>query len=270
MLVTAALLGADFSLATLVAVAGDVDVVAGVEQAVRAGLVTEEPDPVDHFSFTHALVRETLYERPIVSRRVRIHRALAEALEAAPLDVPPAELAHHYFVARQVGGAERRSAMRSERLSCQAAHAYEEAAAHYERALVALDLARPDDRVARADLLLALGRARWQASERGRASRSRSPPSWRATGAPNASLGRRSVPVGATTLPASPTRRTSRCSRRRSRRSSPTTAPFVPGCSPGSPSSWRSSSDRPGDLIAGEALAWRAGSASPPRWRPRS
>ena len=47
------------------------------------------------------------------------------------------------------------------------AHAYEDAAAHYERALVALELARPDDRVARADLLLALGRARWQASERG-------------------------------------------------------------------------------------------------------
>ncbi|MEZ0292780.1 MAG: AAA family ATPase, partial [Solirubrobacteraceae bacterium] len=167
-LITAAFLGADFSLATLMAVAGDVDVVAAVEHAVRAGLLTEEPDSVDRLSFTHALVRETLSERPIMSRRLRIHRALAEALEAAPLDVPPAQLAHHYFIAREVGGAAKALvyALRAADVALEA-HAYEDAAAHYERALVTLDLARPDDRVARADLLLALGRARWQASERG-------------------------------------------------------------------------------------------------------
>ena len=167
-LITAAFLGADFSLATLMAVAGDVDVVAAVEHAVRAGLLTEEPDSVDRLSFTHALVRETLSEQPIMSRRVRIHRALAHALEAAPLDVPPAQLAHHYFMAREVGGAEKALvyALKAADVALEA-HAYEDAAAHYERALVTLDLARPDDRVARADLLLALGRARWQASERG-------------------------------------------------------------------------------------------------------
>jgi DNA-binding SARP family transcriptional activator len=167
-LITAAFLGTEFSLATLIAVAGDVDVVAAVEHAVRAGLLVEEPDSVDRLSFAHALVRETLSEQPIMSRRLRIHHALAEALEAAPLDVPPAQLAHHYFLSREVGGAEKALvyALKAAFVALEA-HAYEDAAAHYERALVALDLARPDDRVARADLLLALGRARWQASERG-------------------------------------------------------------------------------------------------------
>ena len=167
-LITAAFLGAEFSLPMLIAVAGDVDVVAAVEQAVRAGLLTEEPDSVDRLSFTHALVRETLIEQPIVSRRLRIHRAIAEALEATPLDVPPAQLAHHYFMAREVGGAQKALvyALKAADVALEA-HAYEDAAAHYERALVTLDLTQPDDRVARADLLLALGRARWQASERG-------------------------------------------------------------------------------------------------------
>ena len=167
-LITAAFLGTDFSLATLMAVAGDVDVVAAVEQAVRAGLLIEEPDSVDRLSFAHALVRETLSEQPIMSRRLRIHHALAKALEAAPLDVPPAQLAHHYFVAREVGGAEKALVYGLEAAAVALeVHAYEDAAAQYERALVVLELARPDDRVARADLLLALGRARWQASERG-------------------------------------------------------------------------------------------------------
>jgi DNA-binding SARP family transcriptional activator len=167
-LITAAFLGTEFSLATLTAVAGDVDVIAAVEQGVRAGLLVEEPDAVDRFCFAHALVRETLTERPIMSRRLRIHRALAEALERAPLDVPAAQLAHHYFLAREVGSAEKALfyTLRAAEVALEA-HAYEDAAAQYERALVALGLARPDDPAARADLLLALGRARWQASERG-------------------------------------------------------------------------------------------------------
>ena len=168
LLITAAFLGSEFDMATLEAVAGDVDVVASVEAAVQAGLLVEEPDEADRFSFAHALVRETLYERPLMSRRLRIHRALAEALETAALDVPPAQLALHYFAAREVGGAEKALfySLRAAEVALEA-HAYEDAAAHYDRSLTALALARPDDVAARADLLLALGRARWQASERG-------------------------------------------------------------------------------------------------------
>jgi predicted ATPase len=96
---------------------------------------TEDPGEVDRFSFAHALVRETLYERPLVSRRLRLHLRVAEALEAAPFPVRPAELAHHYFQARRVGGAAK-AIVHSLKAAEDAlsVHAYEQAAEHFERA----------------------------------------------------------------------------------------------------------------------------------------
>jgi AAA ATPase-like protein len=169
-LMTAAFLGPDFRLDVLHAVAGDVDVVAAIEAGVRAGLVVEYPGEIERFCFAHALVRETLYERPVLVRRLRLHLAIAEMLELAPLDVHPSELAHHFFVARDVGGAEPAMAYSVQAAGAAGdAHAYEEAAAHYTRALTALDIARPNDAEARADLLVELGGARWQGSEPDRA-----------------------------------------------------------------------------------------------------
>ena len=169
-LTLAAVLGSDFRLAALQAVAGDQiqdDLLTSLEAAVAAHLILEDPGEVDRFSFTHALVRETLYERPIASRRVRLHRQVAVALEAAPLPVHPAELAHHYFQAREVGGAAKAIVYSLQAARArQAAHAYEDAAAHYERALTALELVNREDAGARCDVLLALGATRWQASER--------------------------------------------------------------------------------------------------------
>lgn len=168
-LTLAAALGTDFSLTTLQAVATDTeqdDLIDALEAAVRAGLIFEDPEQVDRFSFTHALVRETLYERPIASRRLRLHRRIAEALELSPLPVHPAELAHHYFQAREVGGAAKAMVFSLQAgEACQEAHAYEAAADHYERALSVLPLVGRDDAAARCDVLLALGTARWQASE---------------------------------------------------------------------------------------------------------
>jgi tetratricopeptide (TPR) repeat protein len=168
-LTLAAVLGSDFRLAALQAVALDQsqdEIIESLEAAVAARLVVEDPDEVDRFSFTHALVRQTLYERPIASRRLRLHRRVAVALEAAPLPVHPAELAHHYFQAREVGGAAKAivHSLKAGKAS-QAAHAYEDAAAHYERALAALELVGRDDAAARCEVLLALGAVRWQASE---------------------------------------------------------------------------------------------------------
>jgi hypothetical protein len=168
-LTLAAVLGTDFRLAVLKAVTAEPTsdkLVAALEVAVRARLIVEDPDEVDRFSFTHALVRQTLYERPIASRRVRLHRRVAVAIEASPLQVHPAEIAHHYFQAREVGGAPKAIVYSLKAgAACQAAHAYEDAAAHYERALVALEVMGRDDAAARCDVLLALGAARWQASE---------------------------------------------------------------------------------------------------------
>ncbi len=167
-LMTAAVLGREFRLETLHEIAGDLDVEAAVDAAAQAGLLVEDPEDVGRVAFAHALVRETLYERPGRNRRLRIHRLVAESLEEAVVEVHPAELAHHYFLAREVGGAPKALAysLRAAEVAGES-HAPEEAAAHYARALEALELARPDDATARADVLLALGAARWQASEPG-------------------------------------------------------------------------------------------------------
>ena len=173
-LTLAAVLGTDFRLSALRIVARDPrteTLLAHLEAAVAARLVMEDPDEVDRFSFSHALVRETLYERPIASRRLRLHRQVAEALEVAPVPVHAAELAHHYFQARHVGGAAKAVVYSlSAAEAALAIHAYEEAAEQYERALAALEIVRGDDAAARCDVLLALGSARWQASTPDRSS----------------------------------------------------------------------------------------------------
>jgi hypothetical protein len=170
-LTLAAVLGNDFRLAALQAAVTDQsqnELLASLEAAVAERLIVEDPEEVDRFSFTHALVRQTLYQRPIASRRLRLHRNVAVALEAAPLPVHPAELAHHYYQAREVGGAAKAIVYSLKAGEArQAAHAYEDAVAHYERALDTLEMVRRDDAAARCDVLLALGAARWQASEPG-------------------------------------------------------------------------------------------------------
>ena len=168
-LTLAAVLGNDFSLKALEAVAPDREqdeLIDALEAAVSAGLIVEDLEEVDRFSFSHSLVRQTLYERPIASRRLRMHRRVAEALEISPLPVHPAELAHHYFEARAVGGADKAIVFGLQAgAAAQMAHAYEAAVEHYERVLGLLPLVGRDDPAARCDLLLALGAVRWQASE---------------------------------------------------------------------------------------------------------
>jgi hypothetical protein len=169
-LTAAAVLGRDFELGSLEAMGGQPGepLLAAIEEALRAGLVQEDAQHVDRFAFGHALVRETLYEAPVSARRARLHLRAGQALEAA--GAPPGELAHHYFAAREVGGAEAAVAQGAQAARrAVAAHAYEEAIWHLEQALAALPLARDgaERDLERAELLLALGDVRWQASEPG-------------------------------------------------------------------------------------------------------
>ena len=56
-----------------------------LDEALSAGLVVEAGADAS-YSFSHALIRETLYEGMSAARRARIHRRVGEALELGPGD----------------------------------------------------------------------------------------------------------------------------------------------------------------------------------------
>lgn len=53
-----------------------------LEEAVAARIIEELPQAVGQYQFTHALIRETLYDELTIARRVRLHRRTGEVLEA--------------------------------------------------------------------------------------------------------------------------------------------------------------------------------------------
>jgi predicted ATPase len=70
-----------------------------LEQAVAAAVLTESASVPGRFSFAHALINHTLYEDLGTTRRARLHRRTAEALEEllGPEPGPRVgELAHHW------------------------------------------------------------------------------------------------------------------------------------------------------------------------------
>ena len=52
-----------------------------LEEAVGARVIAEVPNQIDRYSFSHALIRETLYEELSTARRVRLHRQIGDVLE---------------------------------------------------------------------------------------------------------------------------------------------------------------------------------------------
>jgi tetratricopeptide (TPR) repeat protein len=168
-LAVAAVTGRDFDLDVIERVTEmDEDrLLSALDEAVTARLVVELPGAVTRFHFSHALVRETLYDELTTARRVRMHRRVAQALEELherDLDAVLAPLAYHWFESASAGDVNRAVdyCRRAGDLAL-GQLAYEEAAGHYERALQALDLADVDDPRTRGDLLAALGDAQLRA-----------------------------------------------------------------------------------------------------------
>ena len=140
-----------------------------LEEAEAARVIQAAPDAPGRYRFTHALIRETLYEDLPSTRRVRLHGHVGAALEAgygSDVERHLAELAWHFAQAAPAGEVDRavryaeRAAERATRL-----HAHEEAVAHYESALRALALRTPVDEERRCELLLALGQAQARAGD---------------------------------------------------------------------------------------------------------
>jgi tetratricopeptide (TPR) repeat protein len=140
-----------------------------LEEAVRAGVLVEQPTPARGHRFTHAVLQETLYAAVARSRRVHLHRRVGEALEAlhaSDLEPHLTALAHHFCQALPSGDSEK-AIEYSVRVADQAmSHfAFEEAASHYARAVELLDASGgPDDRWTCA-LLLSLAAAQDSAAQ---------------------------------------------------------------------------------------------------------
>ena len=112
LLTIAAIIGRDFDLRVVEAVAGldDETALDRVELALITGIVTESPDAVGRFRFSHELVRETLYEGLSAMRRAQLHSRVGEALErlrAPQSESNATDLAHHFWQAVPVMGAAR-------------------------------------------------------------------------------------------------------------------------------------------------------------------
>src|SRR5205085_6304126 len=157
-LAAAAVIGRDFELSLLSAVTEEDEerLLDRLDAAEAASLVAERPARAGWFTFTHALVEHTLYEELGGTRRARLHRRIAEALEQQSGEDPVeriGELAHHWSEAVRPVDIPRAAeyAVRAGRraLSQLAPH---EAQHWFERALELLE-AQPDSELRREGLV---------------------------------------------------------------------------------------------------------------------
>ena len=141
-----------------------------VEEAEGQRIVDEVTQPSLRYSFSHALVREALYEELGTTQRVRLHRRIAEVIEEIcgdDRDPHLEELAHHFLEAQELERAIEYSEAAANRSV--EVMAFEEAAELYAKALQALELRHPTATRRHAELLNALGMAQTRAGDGRRA-----------------------------------------------------------------------------------------------------
>ncbi|WP_084687807.1 helix-turn-helix transcriptional regulator [Paraburkholderia oxyphila] len=131
-----------------------------IEEALRSRILESAEQP-GCYQFSHALIRETLYDEIAIPTRCGLHLRVAQAIESLNADDADRHLpvlAHHYACALPSADAARatdvarRAAERATRLL-----AHEEAARYYRLALQAADMMSDDDPVLKSRLLNALG-----------------------------------------------------------------------------------------------------------------
>ena len=110
-----------------------------LEEALSARVIEELAETVGRYQFTHALIQETLADELSLTRRVRLHSRIAEALESlyeADAESHASELAYHFAQAREVLGTDKLiecSLIAGQRAL--ATYAYEEALDQFQRVL---------------------------------------------------------------------------------------------------------------------------------------
>ena len=149
LLTIAAVVGREFKLSVIEGLVdvGEDAVLDAMDEALTAGIVSEEPGAPGNFSFTHTLIREALYTSITAARRVRLHHRIATAMEqqSSPYETRVSELAYHFGQAAVYKDAEKaiEYATRAGDHAI-AALAFEGAAHWYEMALRAMDCIRPE------------------------------------------------------------------------------------------------------------------------------
>ena len=164
LLAVASVIGREFGLETLKAVAGiNEDVfVNALKEAVRLSVLEERSQRgLVRYRFTHAFFRQTLYEEMIAPQRLKLHQQVARSLETLYAKRPgehAAELAEHF--SHSTDPADLAKAVSYGEMAAKRAtdvYAYGEAARLLEQALKVQEVLDPEDKAKRCDLLLALG-----------------------------------------------------------------------------------------------------------------
>jgi DNA-binding SARP family transcriptional activator len=165
LLTLACVLGREFSLQALEQVSElpEDELLEILDEAFSARVLAEVPGAVSQMRFSHARVRDALYDDLSTARRAQLHRRVGEALEdlfGADPEPQLAELAHHFFLAGPRGDIDKTVAYtRRAGDRAIALLAYEEAVRHYEMALRAFERRAIKDDVQKCELHLALGDA---------------------------------------------------------------------------------------------------------------
>jgi DNA-binding CsgD family transcriptional regulator len=162
----AAIVGHRFDLAVLANTAEEPTtlVIPALQPAVLAGIIDEISS--DTFQFSHALIRDVIYQSiPLLQRRC-LHLTAGRVIEqlSTPIDPPYAVLSHHFSQAATVSGAS--DAVRYAVLAARDAltrYAWEAAIDQCECGLRAIRFLESPDPVAHCDLLLLLGEAQTMA-----------------------------------------------------------------------------------------------------------
>jgi len=171
LLAAAAVVGRAFELELLVGLEEGLAIEAVLErldEAARARLVDALAQP-GRYQFSHALIRETLYEELPAARRLQLHRLVGErlaALHGEPSLTHLARLADHFMRSAPLGTAARAMACALEAAErADSLLAYEEAARLYTLGLDLQARYGEADEAERCRLLLGLGAAQYKAGD---------------------------------------------------------------------------------------------------------